>query len=348
MVFDYPNSQRGSMGWKAVELVNGKKDLIVQLSLEQQSDLRKAAQEIVASGQLPSDFTQQMQPIDILSETLRRAAYEIDNGRGIVILQGFPLAKASTAEIEAMFWLIGLHFGVPVSQSVMGERLGHVEDLSHIDPNARAYRSHWELGLHTDISDIVSFLCVRRAASGGTSRFASAIALHNEMLSSHPDALEILYRGFHWHRLGEQAEGESSITQHRVPLFSERDGYVSCRYIRNYIREAAHDLGELTTKQEEALNLFDDLARSKKFCLEFMLEPGELVVMNNLTTLHARTAFENGVDAANKRLLLRLWMMSHDPRPTRPEIEVFGTERAGGISARENATPSFRHRASAE
>jgi len=348
MNLDYPNPQHGSMGWKAIDLVNGKADLIVQLSLEQQSDLRKAAQEIVASGQPLSNSIHQLQSMDALSETLRRAAHEVDSGRGIVILQGFPLAESSTAEIEAMFWLVGLRFGVPVSQSVMGERLGRVEDLSHIDPDARAYRSHWELGLHTDISDIVSFLCVRRAASGGTSRFASAIALHNEMLSSHLDALEILYRGFHWHRLGEQAEGESSITQHRVPLFSEHDGYVSCRYIRNYIREAAHDLGELTTKQEEALDLFDNLARSKKFCLEFMLEPGEAVVMNNLTTLHARTAFENGVNPADKRLLLRLWMMSHAPRPTRPEIEVFGTERAGGIAARENATPSFRRRASVE
>ena len=79
-----------------------------------------------------------------------------------------------------------------------------------------------------------------------------------------------------------------------------------------------------------------------------MLEPGEAVVMNNLTTLHARTAFENGADLADKRLLLRLWMVSHIPRPTRPEIEVFGTGRAGGIAARDNATPSFRRRASAE
>ena len=348
MTFSYPDSQPERTSWKAVDLANGKADLTVQLSAEQQSGLRTAAQDLVASGQPLASFTNHMQPTDVLSETLRRAAREVDSGRGIVILQGIPLAESTLAEIEAMYWLLGLRFGTPVSQSVMGERLGHVEDVSDIDPDARAYRSHWELGLHTDISDIVSFLCVRRAASGGTSRFASAIALHDAMLSRHPEVLEILYRGFHWHLLGEQVEGESSSTQHLVPLFSERDGYVSCRYIRNYIREAAHDLGELTAEQEQALDLFDELARSKEFCLECMLEPGEAVVMNNLTTLHARTAFENGVDLADKRLLLRLWMMSHTPRPTRPEIEVFGTGRAGGIAARENATPSFRRRASAE
>ncbi len=348
MKLSYAHSQLNPTGWKSADLVNGKADLTIPLSTEQQSGLRTAAQDIVASGQPLDHLTHHIQSMDTLAKTLRRAAHEVDSGRGIVILQGFPLAESSLAEIEVMYWLVGLWFGTPVSQSVLGERLGHVEDLSDIDPDARAYRSHWELGLHTDISDIVSFLCVRRAASGGMSRFANAIALHDAMLSRHPDALKILYRGFHWHRLGEQAEGQSSITEHRVPLFSELDGYVSCRYIRNYIREAAHDLGGLTSEQEQALNLFDEIARSKEFCLECMLEPGEAVVMNNHTTLHARTAFENGTDPTDKRLLLRLWMASHTPRPTLPEIEVFGTGRAGGIAARENATPSFRPRDSAE
>ena len=98
MNLDYPNPQHGSMGWKAIDLVNGKADLIIQLSLEQQSDLRKAAQEIVASGQPLSNSIHQVQSMDALSETLRRAAHEVDSGRGIVILQGFPLAESSTAE----------------------------------------------------------------------------------------------------------------------------------------------------------------------------------------------------------------------------------------------------------
>ncbi|MED5407350.1 MAG: TauD/TfdA family dioxygenase [Pseudomonadota bacterium] len=348
MKLSNPNSQPDPVGWKPVDLANGKTDLTVQFSAEQQTSLRSAAQDVVASGRPLGEFTYPTQSKDALSEDLHRAAREVDSGRGIVILQGFPLADSSLAEIEAMYWLVGLRFGIPVSQSVMGEHLGHVEDVSDIDPDARAYRSHWELGLHTDISDIVSFLCVRRAASGGASRFASATALHDEMLSRHPDALEILYRGFHWHRLGEQTEGDSSITEHRVPFFSERDGYVSCRYIRNYIREAAYDLGGLTSEQEQALDLFDELARSKEFCLECMLEPGEAVVMNNHTILHARTAFEDGAGPADKRLLLRLWMASHNPRPTQPHIEGFGTGRAGGIAARDKATPSFRRRASAE
>jgi hypothetical protein len=43
------------------------------------------------------------------------------------------------------FWGIGTHLGRGLSQSVMGDRLGHVKDFSREDPGARAYRNKQEL-----------------------------------------------------------------------------------------------------------------------------------------------------------------------------------------------------------
>lgn len=334
--------------WTAADFPNGKADVTVDIPAAGLAVLEDAARDMLASGRPLESFSRADLPLPGLAESLEAVSRTIDRGRGIVILRRFPVADRPLAEVEAMFWAVGRHLGDPVSQSVMGDRLGHITDVSDTDPDARAYRANWELSLHTDLSDIVSFLCVRPAAEGGISRFASALALHDAMAERHPDLLDILYRGFRWHRLGEQAAGEAPITEHRIPHFSECDGLLSCRYIRNYIREAAHELGELSAKEVEALDTFDALARSPEFRFEAMLEPGEAVIMNNYTVLHARSAFRDGPDRARRRLLLRLWMASRTPRPTRPEIEIYGAGRVGGIAKREGAVPSFKRRASAD
>lgn len=330
--------------WTPADLPAGKADLVAEISAGGRAILEDAARAILASGRPLESFAREDLPMPGFAEELEAVSREIDRGRGIVILRGFPVADRPLQEVEAMFWAVGRHLGDPVSQSVMGDRLGHITDVTDTDPDARAYRANWELSLHTDISDIVSFLCVRRAAEGGVSRFASAVAIHDAMAQRHPELLEILYRGFRWHRLGEQGPGETPITEHRVPHFSECEGFVSCRYVRNYILEAAQELDALSAQEEEALHTFEDLAQSPEFCLEVMLEAGEAVIMNNYTVLHARSAFRDGPDPAAKRLLLRLWMASRTPRPTRPEIEIFGAGRTGGIVPREGAVPSFKRR----
>ena len=127
MKLSYAHSQLNPTGWKSADLVNGKADLTIPLSTEQQSGLRTAAQDIVASGQPLDHLTHHIQSMDTLAKTLRRAAHEVDSGRGIVILQGFPLAESSLAEIEVMYWLVGLMqhpvFGAGIRQNRCLERL---------------------------------------------------------------------------------------------------------------------------------------------------------------------------------------------------------------------------------
>ena len=52
------------------------------------------------------------------------------------------------------------------------------------------------LNWHNDRTDIVGLLCVGEAAEGGTSRIASATAIHNEMHRRCPAHLATLYRDY--------------------------------------------------------------------------------------------------------------------------------------------------------
>jgi hypothetical protein len=222
----------------------------------------------------------------------------------------------------------------------MGERLGHIIDVTKTDPNARAYRNKSELTPHSDPADMLSFLCIHPAARGGVSRFCSSIAIHEEIRRTRPDLLERLYRGYRYHRLGEQQPGDPEITAHRVPVFSTFEGVTSCRYVRQYLEVAADERPDinLDSVDREALDLLESLAADPSFHFEFTLQAGEAVFANNFTVFHARSSFEND-PALPPRHLLRLWLSADPRRPIAPEVLHY--EGEPGIQPIPGRTPSY-------
>ena len=223
-----------------------------------------------------------------------------------------------------MYWGLGLQLGIAANQSVMGDRLGHVVNVSDVDPNARAYRSQQELSLHNDLGEYHGMFCLSTAKTGGESRFASSIAVHNIMLDEAPQHLPRLYRGYSLYRVGEEGPDELPYTPHQVPVFCEREGYLSSRYMRAFIIAAASLRGE-TLEEEDvaALDYFDNVAHRDDVMIEIMLEPGEAVFYNNYFVMHARAAFKDDKPSGQARHLLRLWLYTNNGRPVAPEIELF-------------------------
>lgn len=323
--------------WRSAELAGGKAAITRRLGSEELAACEGALAAIKAAGLGLDDLElahfKQPALIRLMAE-LRR---EIMDGKGLVVLAGLPVESFEVEEIGHLYWGLGTHLGLGVSQSSMGDRLGHVVDVSGKDPRQRAYRNSCELRLHTDTSDIVSLCSLQTASEGGASIFASALAVHNEMLRDCPDLLAALYRGFHYHRFGEEGPGQAPITPYRVPHFAAVEGEVSLRYVRQYI-ELAADESRTPLGEEEltALDRFDAIARRPDMALEFMLEPGEAIFVNNLTVMHARRGFEDGAAPDQKRHLLRLWIDVPNGRPTVPEMFIYEGAR-GGIGAQGRA-----------
>ncbi len=273
-----------------------------------------------------------------VADDLRALYNEVMHGRGIVIVDALPVEHWALAKTEIIYWGIGTHFGTGNSQSVIGDRLGHVVNIGGKDHNERAYRNSLPLTLHTDACDILAMLSIRKAVEGGESQYASALAVHNAMLAERPDDLAPLYRGFHYHRFGEQGPDEAPVTEHLVPVLSAVDGHVSCRYVAGYIYMAYEELGrELAEEEKAALACFDEVARRPDYMLEFMQQPGQALFCNNHTTLHARSGFEDIPGPETGRMLLRMWLTAHegDRRPIDPNIEMYrarGIERRAGRS----------------
>ena len=327
--------------WRSADLAAGAEDFVTAFSVAELAAMEEALEVAKGKGLTLDDLERGDFEQEPISQLMTRVAAELRDGKGIVLLRGFPLERYSIDEIGMIYWGLGCHLGIGVSQSVMGDRLGHVIDVSGKDPNQRAYRNSLELTLHTDTSDIISLLSLKKSARGGESLFASALAVHNEMLEKHPDLLAVLYEGFHYHRFGEEGPGQEPITPYRVPHFSCVEGAVSLRYVREYLELAADESGKPLNKQElAALDTFDAIARREDIKVEFTLQPGEAIFVNNLTVMHARRAFWDGEDPEQKRHLLRLWLNDPAAQPKVPEIDLhLGTR--GGIAKKDGGSTYY-------
>lgn len=254
----------------------------------------------------------------VLTHLADELRHTLMHGRGVMLLTGIDPARHAPEAMERIYWALGTHLGTPAVQSRSGDRLGRVEQDPN-DPVARGYRSSGELVMHTDSYEIVGLMCIRRARQGGQSALASSLAIHNEILRQRPDLLPALYQGFVM-AIPEAQTTQRPLTDGPIPVFSYVDGQVSCMYAASFMRAAAERLGTpLPAQLDEALRFFSRTAERDDLALRFMLEPGEMLIWHNFTNLHSRTDYQD--DPAHKRLLLRLWLKAHEPRPAAPEFQ---------------------------
>jgi alpha-ketoglutarate-dependent taurine dioxygenase len=272
-----------------------------------------------------------------LSPRLAAAYEEVRCGRGFVVLRGLPVDAFDVNQFAAAVWGLGTHFGEALSQNTNGDRVGHVVDATAEDATPRMYRSNLELRPHNDITAMISLACWHKSQTGGASVIVSAVTVHDELCRKHPDVLPLLYRGFHYHQVGEEAPGEPTVTRERVPVFAVRNGQLSSRYLRSNL-VAGHRALEMPLTKEDihALNTFDAIATSPENRLAFFLERGDMIVINNYTVMHARTSFQNYPEPQRKRHLVRLWMDRPGFREVPSEFqfhEVNGVPRREGKGA---------------
>lgn len=307
-------------GWGAAGATREK--FMQALSPQALQDIADCLARVKARGLRFDQVTREDFSTPALDRELATALTRLRQGDGVVLMKGLPPGAYTDAELEIIYFGLGMHFGNAVSQSSTGDVLGHVavRDRS----SARGYTSDRQLDLHTDSAEIIGLLCVRKAVSGGESVLASSLRIHDIIRRERPDLLEVLRHGFAYHRRGEAAEGAAEITPYNVPVFSVHAGLVSCRYVREIMEVARRDLQQpLTAMELEALDFFDEVANRPDVRVQFQLEPGEILWMNNYEILHARNAFENHSDLARGRLLYRLWLQDFPSRPMKKEMLVY-------------------------
>src|SRR5437773_2002407 len=152
---------------------------------------------------------------------------ELEDGSGIVLLQGLDPSRYSLADLKLLYAGLCRHIGTLVHSNRAGEKMREIRDVTQDGPGqddvgqrygalreagrgdvflssyARTLTNR-ELRFHTDRCDVVALFCIRQAASGGVSKLCSSPAVHNAMLARRPELCAALYQELWRSRFGEE------------------------------------------------------------------------------------------------------------------------------------------------
>ncbi len=258
----------------------------------------------------------------------------LETGCGGALIRGLDIEKHPVDALPALFEKMASVVGQPISQSAAGERIFSVRNAGFADddPRARGPNTSKKLSFHTDRCDVIGFLCIRQARSGGENQVVSSPALYNEILCACPDLLKVLMQPFCYQRHNVDTANRLPCT--RQPIFSFFDGCFAANFLRVLIERghANPDLPDLTDVQREALDFLEEVAAEPQMHVTFRQQPGDILFLNNWVTLHRRTAFEDHAAPHRRRHILRVWLSVPNSRPLDPQFAGnYGSTAAGAI-----------------
>jgi hypothetical protein len=299
----------GPSAWRGEVLTRDPEAWTERLDAEEIAELEAAVASVRERGLALRDVGREAFPLGRLGGRIRGWAETLLTGRGFLRVRGLPVARWGDEDAALAYWGIGQHLGRPGAQNPEGDLLGNVRDTGEeaLDPNVRRYKTAGDIAFHCDLADAVGLLCLRRALRGGASRIASSVTVYNEILARRPGWIGRLYEPFALDSRNEERAGAPAFIPVAPCRFAR--GRLSTFYHSDYFRSAArHPEVELGDVELGLLDLFDEVANDPALRLDMELEVGDIQLISNHTIVHARTAYEDGPAAHQKRHLLRLWL----------------------------------------
>ena len=150
---------------------------------------------------------------------------------------------------------------------------------------------------------LLAFL--KEAIKGGHSIITYTNKVYDFLKRKKPNYLNILKKNFLFERRGFNYSNQNIFEK---PIFEKKKNFFRFRYLREYIEEA-YNIKNIKLKSEQisALNFLDSLIESKRFQKKFMLNGGDIIILNNNILAHGRTKFSIASDK-NQRTLIRIWI----------------------------------------
>ena len=267
-------------------------------------------------------------PLKKLAGVLADIRRELIDGRGMVMVQNFPVDRLDREAVAIAYLGLGSYLGEKMVQNKYGHVLGHVKDIGeNYGTTGRSYNTSAEVRFHSDACDYVGLLCLHPAKKGGTSRVASSVTLYNKMLERRPDLVEVLTQDFYRSHKGEMTPG--TCPWYKQPIFCFTDGYFSAIGAGSTIEKVLRLPGvpPLTPEQKEAVVLYRNTVA--EFAADIEFKKGDIQFLANHVTLHSRREFEDWPEPHRRRHLLRLWLRDPAGRPIPKEQR--GTRRDKGV-----------------
>lgn len=240
---------------------------------------------------------------------------QLDRGIGIAILRGLDPSAISESDAEIVAWGLCNYLGRPVRQGIatdrrlftVADRGAANTDPTRIGASARRSAKHTDNGcLEPRPPCYIGLLCYRAAGEGGESTIISARTVYETIVRERPDLLAVCFQRYHF-RAPQLHVWPSRGPTIEKPILEAAHGELRIHYARVMIEPGMEMAGTpLNARQREALDFLDEVIERPGLCFRHRLQPGEILLVNNLAMLHGREAFTPDPQAG--RILKRIWM----------------------------------------
>lgn len=179
--------------------------------------------------------------------------------------------------------------------------------------NIPVSKTNSETGFHTDSTSkdycpkMVGLLCLQNSEFGGESLLASAEKLWDHLNNNSPNLISELTKPTIRDVITRNEDDtQRSIENNAIPIFEKTSDGIRFRYMRYWIERAHEKTGKNIPK--DLMNAMDEIDRffhDQRNVLEFKMNRGEMLFINNEKMAHNRKEFQ---DSEVQRVLVRTWI----------------------------------------
>jgi hypothetical protein len=317
--------------WRADDLRTRSGEVFFELGDEARAQIRQALPHIRANRFELQTIEQEDMRLPALAREVPGLRARLDHGLGFFVMRGLPLDELDEEEGRILAWVISNYLGKVIRQNYTGLRVELLRDQKRSDGDPyRISQTNRFFDFHSDNGvleprppNYIGLTCLRPAMSGGESVLVSSYTLHNEVLGHSPQLLRVLYGAFHADKPRLQTRAGAEDRPVRYPIFQRRGAELFMRYNRVFLEQGAAKAGvPLGDEALRAFDLLDALMQREALLFRHVLQRGEMLVANNLGTLHSRTAYVDHEAPGLERQLLRSWMWRRHAHPGTDPVEL--------------------------
>ncbi|RSL60477.1 hypothetical protein CEP54_006710 [Fusarium duplospermum] len=328
----FPEQLRGPMAWDASDLDQNPEAYTLTLTESDLLGIGNAVNYFKSLGLPRGSVDRSNFPLpENLTTKLRHINDTLNNGRGFQVVRG--IEPASYSEEEHILVFAGICAHVATHRNWFIDHIRHERQDDMPSVNLRPPELPVSMDFHTDVDSgpILALFVEKKSKSGGNQHLSSFWTIYNSLARESPEVIRELASSWHWEKPDkENLEGPNIVMPSR-PIIGKADGRMQINYAKAFLAgHPKYPMNEtspsLSPQQEAALKILADTAR--RHSLQLDTEAGDLVLVNNLSIMHARDAFDDDELSGEVRHILRLWLQDQDSWPVASSLGYIEPEKS--------------------
>jgi alpha-ketoglutarate-dependent taurine dioxygenase len=235
---------------------------------------------------------------------------------------GFVLLRAEAGfnddELRRLYALISRTIGK------LNQRYGYFFDvvdqgLNYTKEAIPVSKTKASTGYHTDstakdyVPDVVGLLCLNAGYKGGESLVTNAANAYEMLKIQFPECLNELEKPVIRDVITPGSEyNKEAILRNAFPIYNTENNEFLFRYMRYWIESAHSKTGlPISSQLIQGMDAIDDFFSKEENTIQFKMERGDMLFLNNRFLCHNRSAFEDH-PSVGRRMMVRTWINFED------------------------------------